>query len=35
MLFFPSSLNHAVYPFYDCDEDRVSISGNIMVELDE
>ena len=35
MLFFPSSLGHAVYPFYDCDEDRVSISGNIMVKLDE
>ena len=35
MLLFPSKLNHAVYPFYNCDEDRVSISGNIMVELDE
>jgi len=32
MLFFPSLLNHSVYPFYDCDEDRISISGNIMVE---
>ena len=32
MLFFPSSLNHSVYPFYNCDEDRISISGNIMVE---
>lgn len=29
MLFFPSALNHCVYPFYNCDEDRISISGNI------
>ena len=29
MLFFPSKLNHQVYPFYNCDEDRISISGNI------
>ena len=29
MLFFPSQLNHLVYPFYDCDEDRISVSGNI------
>ena len=29
MLFFPSQLNHQVYPFYDCDEDRISVSGNI------
>ena len=34
MLFFPSGLGHTVYPFYNCDEDRVSISGNLMVELD-
>jgi len=32
MLFFPSSLNHEVYPFYDCDEERISISGNIMLD---
>ena len=32
MLLFPSKLSHAVYPFYKCDEDRISISGNIMVE---
>ena len=31
MLFFPSSLGHLVYPFFDCDEDRISISGNIKV----
>jgi len=29
MLFFPSQLKHCVYPFYNCDEDRISISGNI------
>ena len=30
MLFFPSQLDHLVYPFYDCDEERISVSGNIM-----
>ncbi len=29
MLFFPAKLEHCVYPFYDCDEDRISVSGNI------
>ena len=32
MLFFPSKLFHEVYPFYDCDEDRISISGNIFID---
>ena len=32
MLFFPSQLDHQVYPFYDCDEERISVSGNIMVD---
>ena len=31
MLFFPSQLQHQVYPFYNCDEERISISGNILV----
>ena len=31
MLFFPSQLQHQVYPFYNCDEDRISISGNILL----
>mgnify|MGYP001293560622 CR=1 FL=1 len=31
LLFFPSALRHAVHPFYDCEEQRVSISGNIML----
>lgn len=29
MLFFPSSFKHAVYPFYESDEERISISGNL------
>ena len=29
MLFFPSKLNHEVYPYYECDEQRISISGNL------
>ena len=29
MLFFPSQLNHCVYPFYRCRKQRISISGNI------
>jgi len=33
MLFFPAGLNHAVYPFYNCDKERISISGNIKVEV--
>ena len=31
MLFFPAKLMHCVYPFYNCDEDRISISGNIQL----
>ena len=29
LLFFPSQLNHVVYPFFNCEEDRISISGNL------
>ena len=29
MLLFPSLLNHQVYPFYNTDEQRVSMSGNV------
>ena len=32
MLFFPSSLKHAVNPFFECDEDRISVSGNIFLD---
>ena len=31
LVFFPSDLNHQVYPFYNCSEERISISGNIML----
>ena len=29
VLLFPSSLWHQVYPFYNCDETRISVSGNV------
>ena len=29
LVLFPSQLRHLVYPFYNCDEDRISVSGNI------
>ena len=29
MLFFPAMLHHQVHPFYECEEERVTISGNI------
>ena len=32
MLFFPANLNHQVYPFYNCKDERISISGNISVD---
>ena len=32
ILFFPSGLNHSVTPFYDCDEERVSVSGNLWLK---
>ncbi len=35
MLFFPSQLRHQVYPFYNCDETRISISGNVSLNTDE
>ena len=30
MVLFPTSLNHAVYPFYSNDGTRISIAGNIL-----
>ena len=33
MLFFPSKLYHMVYPFYNCEEDRISVSGNILLKV--
>tara|TARA_B100001250_G_C19637986_1_gene716890 strand:+ start:60 stop:788 length:729 start_codon:yes stop_codon:yes gene_type:complete len=32
MLFFPSALVHGVNPFYNCDEPRISISGNLFLD---
>ena len=32
MVFFPGKLKHQVYPFYNCDEERISISGNILLK---
>jgi len=32
ILFFPSQLAHQVYPFYNCDDYRISISGNIALD---
>ena len=29
MVFFPASLRHCVYPFYETDEPRISIAGNL------
>ena len=29
ILVFPAQLRHQVYPYYNCDEQRISISGNI------
>mgnify|MGYP003127141973 CR=1 FL=1 len=33
MLFFPSRLNHLVYPFYTSDKTRISISGNVTLNV--
>ena len=35
MLFFPAKLKHAVYPFYNCNKERISISGNIIFDISE
>ena len=32
MVFFPSKLMHTVYPFYNCEENRISVSGNISID---
>ena len=35
MLFFPAKLMHIVYPFYECEEERITISGNIRFDISE
>lgn len=32
ILFFPAGLPHLVYPFFNCEEERISISGNISLD---
>ena len=32
LVFFPSSLMHNVHPFYNCDKERISVSGNILLQ---
>ena len=33
IMMFPSALNHGVYPFYTSDEYRISVSGNIRINV--
>jgi hypothetical protein len=33
IMMFPSTLNHIVYPFYTSDEYRISVSGNIRINV--
>ena len=33
IVFFPSRLTHQVYPFYNCEDDRITISGNIGISF--
>lgn len=35
MVFFPSQLQHVVYPFYSSNKERISISGNVMLDVDQ
>ena len=34
MVVFPATLGHQVYPFYESDDERVSISGNVYFDTD-
>ena len=33
LLFFPAWLHHQVFPFYGTEEERVTISGNILIDI--
>jgi len=35
MFFFPAWLSHQVFPFYECEEERITLSGNIILEANE
>ena len=32
MLFFPAWVSHQVFPFYECEEERITVSGNIVLK---
>lgn len=34
ILVFPAQLRHQVYPYYNCDDQRVSISGNVSWDIE-
>jgi hypothetical protein len=33
MLLFPAEMRHLVYPFYNCEEERITVSGNIVYDI--
>jgi hypothetical protein len=33
ILFFPAEMRHLVYPFYNCEEERITIAGNISYDI--
>ena len=33
ILFFPAWLSHQVFPFYECEEERITISGNVVPKI--
>jgi len=33
MLFFPATTRHLVYPFYNCEEERITIAGNLAYDI--
>ena len=35
MLIFPALLYHQVFPFYNCEEERITVSGNIFFKREE
>ena len=35
LLFFPAWLVHQVFPFYGTEEDRITVSGNIVIQKDD
>ena len=35
MLFFPAWITHQVFPFYECEEERITISGNIQLKVED